>query len=68
MKIDKRAVLVLLHELGRAENAAQADSELPDSFQLEEHRELLEKYGLDPEQVVARMEASATGDEPSPPA
>lgn len=68
MKIDKRVVLVLLHELGRAENAAQADSELPDSFQLEEYRELLEKYGLDPDRVVARMEASATGEEPPQPA
>ncbi len=57
MDIDKRIVLVLLHELGHPENAAQADSELPERFDPHQDRQLLEKYGLDPEQVIARARA-----------
>lgn len=57
MDLDKRIVLVLLHELGHPENAAQADSELPERFDPHQHRQLLEKYGLAPEEVVARARA-----------
>jgi hypothetical protein len=46
MQIDKAQILSLLQNLGDHDKAAQADSELPDQVDTEQHAGLLDKLGI----------------------
>src|SRR3954447_2089110 len=48
MEIPKDAILKLLRDRGQNDQAAQADQELPDQVDPEQHSGLLSKFGLDP--------------------
>ncbi len=47
MEIPKDMILNLLRERGQGDQAEQADKELPDQVDPEQHKGLLEKFGLD---------------------
>ena len=47
MEIPKDAILKLLRERGQGDQAAQAEQELPDQVDPEQHGGLLSKFGLD---------------------
>jgi len=47
MEIPKDMILNLLRERGQGDQAAEADKELPDKVDPEQHKGLLEKFGLD---------------------
>ena len=46
MQIDKQQILSLLQALGNHDQAGQADAELPDQVDTEEHAGLLDKLGI----------------------
>jgi len=48
MQIPKDQILELLRSRGQDDQAAQAEGELPDQVDTEQHAGLLEKFGIDP--------------------
>ncbi len=48
MEIPKDMILDLLRERGQDDQVAQADQELPDQVDTEQHGGLLSKFGIDP--------------------
>ena len=55
MQIDKDTVLNLLREQGKTDEAQQAEQELPDEVDTERDRGLLERFGVDPQDLVGRL-------------
>ena len=55
MKIDKDMILKLLRSRGEEEKAAQAEQELPDQVDQEEHAGLLQRFGVDPKDIVGKL-------------
>ena len=47
MQIDKQQILDLLKQQGNHDQAAQADSELPDQVDTDRDQGLLSKFGID---------------------
>ena len=47
MQIPKEQILELLRSRGQEDQAAQADGELPDQVDTEQHAGLLSKFGID---------------------
>ncbi len=52
MEIPKELILNLLRERGQGDQAAQADQELPNQVDPEQHGGLLSKFGLDPSDLL----------------
>ncbi len=48
MQIDKSQILDLLRSQGKHDQAQQADGELPDQVDTDQHAGLLGKFGIDP--------------------
>lgn len=55
MKIDKEMILNLLRSRGGPDKAAQAQGELPDQVDTEEHGGLLKKFGVDPADLGGKL-------------
>jgi len=55
MQIDKNQILELLRSQGDQDKAAQAESELPDQVDTEQHAGLLSKFGIDPAELLSRL-------------
>jgi hypothetical protein len=55
MEIPKDKILELLRERGDDDKAAQAEQELPDTVDHEQHADLLQKYGIDPTELVGKI-------------
>jgi hypothetical protein len=55
MQIDKDTILAFLRERGEGDKADEADRELPDRVDTDEHQGLLERLGLDPAELVGRL-------------
>ncbi len=55
MQIDKQQIIDLLRQQGSHDQAAQADSELPQQVDPAEHSGLLERFGLNPQDLIARF-------------
>ena len=55
MEIPKDKVLELLRERGDNDKAEQADQELPDQVDPEQHSDLLQKYGIDPKDLAGKL-------------
>jgi hypothetical protein len=54
MQIDKQQVVELLRERGDHDKAQQAEQELPERVDPEEHSELLSKVGVEPQELLAK--------------
>ncbi len=59
MEIDKDTVLGLLRERGQEREAAQAEQELPSTVDTERDAGLLQKFGVDPEELLSRFTGGA---------
>jgi hypothetical protein len=59
MEIDKNTVLDLLRERGQEQEAAQAEQELPSTVDTERDAGLLQKFGVDPEELLSRFTGGA---------
>ena len=55
MKVDKDMVLGLLKERGQHDKAAEADQQLPDKVDPQEHSGLLERLGVNPQELIAKF-------------
>ena len=55
MQIDKNQILELLRSQGNHDQAQQADAELPGQVDTDQHAGLLQKFGLDPQDLIAKF-------------
>ncbi|MDQ0662425.1 hypothetical protein QFZ35_000923 [Arthrobacter ulcerisalmonis] len=55
MQIDKNQILELLRSQGDQDKASQAESELPDQVDTEQHAGLLSKFGINPAELLSRL-------------
>jgi hypothetical protein len=55
MQIDKSTIIDFLRQRGDDQNADRADQELPDQVDTEQHAGLLERFGLDPAELMSRF-------------
>ena len=61
MQIPKEKILDLLRSRGEGDKAAQADSELPDQVDTEQHAGILSKLGIDPQDLLGQLGGGAAG-------
>ena len=52
MQIDKSQILELLRSQGKNDEASQAEGELPDQVDTDQHAGLLSKFGLEPADLI----------------
>ena len=55
MEIDKSQIIEMLKSQGDDDKASQADSQLPDQVDPEQHADLLQKFGLDPQDLIGKL-------------
>jgi hypothetical protein len=55
MEIPKGKIIEFLRERGDHEQAGQAEQELPDQVDHEQHSDLLSKYGIDPQEIIQKL-------------
>ncbi len=55
MEIPKEKIIELLKERGDHGKAAEAEQELPDKVDHEEHSNLLGKHGIDPKELLGKI-------------
>ncbi|MCY7325060.1 MAG: hypothetical protein LH605_02900 [Microbacteriaceae bacterium] len=53
MNLDKEQIIDFLKSLGKNDDAAKAESELPDKVDTDKDRGLLAKFGVDPDEVLS---------------
>ena len=61
MQIPKEQILELLRSRGQDDKAAQADGELPEQVDTEQHAGMLQKFGLDPGDLVGMLGGGGGG-------
>ena len=61
MEIPKDKILDLIREHGKSDQVEQAEQELPDQVDPEQHSGLLEKFGLKPEDVLSKLGGGIPG-------
>ena len=66
MQIDKGQILELLRSQGQHDQASQAEGELPDQVDTDQHAGLLEKLGLSPMELVTKFAGGGGGGSPPP--
>ena len=52
MQIDKETVLNLIRERAGEGKAQEAESELPDQIDPEQHKDVLARFGVNPEELL----------------
>jgi hypothetical protein len=62
MQIPKEQILELLRSRGDNDKANQAQGELPDQVDTDQHAGLLDKYGIDVQDLLSRFGAGGIGD------
>jgi hypothetical protein len=55
MDIPKDKIVAMLRDRGEDDKAAQAEQELPDTVDHEQHADLLEKHGIDPKELLGKV-------------
>lgn len=55
MELDKQQVVDMIRSKMGDEKAKQADSELPDKVDPDQHADLLNKHGLDPSSLLGGL-------------
>ena len=55
MQLDKNMILDLLRERGQQDQASQAEQELPDQVDTDQDSGLLQRFGLDPQELLQRF-------------
>lgn len=61
MNIDKNMILDLLRGNGQDAQAQQADQDLPEQVDTDEHAGLLEKLGVNPADLIAKITGGGSG-------
>jgi hypothetical protein len=55
MEIPKDKIIELLKQRGDHDKADQAERELPDQVDHEQHADLLQKHGIDPHELLGKI-------------
>ena len=55
MQLDKNMVLDFLREQGQHDQASQAEQELPDQVDTDQHAGMLQKFGLNPQDLIQKF-------------
>ena len=61
MEIPKDKILDLIREHGNSDQVGQAEQELPDQVDPEQHSGLLQKFGLEPQDVLSKLGVDIPG-------
>jgi hypothetical protein len=61
MQLDKSMILDLLRQRGDHQAADQADQQLPDQVDTDQHAGLLDRFGLDPKELLGRFTGGLPG-------
>jgi hypothetical protein len=61
MQIPKDQILEMIRGRGDDEKAAQAERELPDQVDTERDKNLLEKFGIDPRELLGKLGGDIPG-------
>ncbi len=61
MQIDKGMILELLRSQGNHQQADQASSELPDQVDTDQHADALQKFGLNPADLLSKFGGGGGG-------
>ena len=61
MQIPKEQILELLRSRGQDDKASQADGELPDQVDTEQHAGILQKLGIDPGDLMGALGGGGGG-------
>lgn len=61
MEIPKEKVLELIEQQGKSDQAGQAESELPQKVDPERDAGLLQKFGLEPQDVIGKLGGGVPG-------
>lgn len=55
MQIDKSQIIDMLKSQGDQDKAAQADSELPEQVDTDQHQSQLQKLGINPSDLIGKL-------------
>jgi len=55
VQLDKNMILDLLRERGQQDQADQADQQLPDQVDTDQHAGLLQQFGVDPQELIQKF-------------
>jgi hypothetical protein len=55
VEIDKNTVVSMLRERGDDDKAGQAERELPDQVDTDRHADLLERFGISPQDLIGNV-------------
>lgn len=58
MDIPKEEIISLLESRGQSDQAQQADAQLPDQVDHEAHANLLEQFGVNPQELLSKFGAN----------
>jgi hypothetical protein len=61
MQFDKSTILDLLRQQGKNDQADQADQELPNQVDTDQDAGLLQRFGLDPNELLGRFTGGLPG-------
>jgi hypothetical protein len=61
MQIDKGQIIEILRQQGNNDQADRADQELPDQVDTDQHVGLLQRFGLDPNELLGRFAGGLPG-------
>jgi uncharacterized protein YidB (DUF937 family) len=61
MQIPKDKILDLLREQGAQDKVDQADQQLPDQVDPEQHADVLQKLGIDPQELLSKLGGNIPG-------
>ena len=61
MQLDKNVILDLLRQRGEHQKADQANQELPDQVDTDQHAGLLERFGVKPGELLGRFAGGGGG-------
>jgi hypothetical protein len=55
MEVDKQQIVDMLRSRGDNDKADQAEQQLPDKVDHEEHTGLLDQFGVNPQELLGRL-------------
>ncbi|HEX8859519.1 MAG TPA: hypothetical protein VGC06_10610 [Actinomycetes bacterium] len=55
MELDKNQILDFLREQGQSDKVSQAEQELPDHVDTDQHADLLQRFGINPQELMQKF-------------
>jgi hypothetical protein len=55
VELDKNQILDFLREQGNSDKVSQAEQELPDHVDTDQHADLLQRFGINPQELLQKF-------------